>query len=75
MKYISIAELESVREIQLVFAFGAVIRFYNKYCNNYNELKQLQQFVNNKVQNSKNQYVIEWYTKLNNQLNKFTLQQ
>lgn len=73
MRYISIAELESVREIQLVFSCGAGIRCYNKYCNNYNELKQLQEFVNNKVQNSKNQYVIEWYTKLNNQLNKFAL--
>lgn len=73
MRYISIAELTSVREIQLVFSCGAGIRCYNHYCNNYNELKQLQQFVKNKVQSSKQRYVIEWYKKLDNQLNKFKL--
>lgn len=73
MRYISIAELTSVREIQLVFSCGAGISCYNHHCNNYNELKQLQQFVKNKVQNSKQRYVIEWYKKLDNQLNKFKL--
>lgn len=73
MRYISIAELTSVREIQLVFSCGAGIRCYNNYCNNYNELKQLQKFVKNKIQSSKQRYVIEWYKKLDNQLNKFKL--
>lgn len=42
MRYISIAELTSVREIQLVFSCGAGIRCYNRHFNNYNELKQFQ---------------------------------
>lgn len=73
MKYISIDQLQSVREIQLVFQCGAGVRCYNKCCRNYNELKELQLFVKNKIQNSKNEYVVDWYSKLDNQLNKFVL--
>lgn len=73
MKYISIDQLQSVREIQLVFQCGAGVRCYNKYCTTYDKLKELQVFVKNKIQNSKNGYVVDWYTKLDNQLNKFTL--
>lgn len=73
MKYISIDQLQSVREIQLVFQCGAGVRCYNRYCRNYNELKELQMFVKTKVQCSKNKYVVDWYGKLDNQLNKFTL--
>lgn len=73
MKYISIDQLQSVREIQLVFQCGAGIRCYNKYCRTYDELKELQLLVKTKIQCSKNEYVVDWYSKLDNQLNKFTL--